>query len=154
MRRYARAAVVLGLIVTFASLSWASAAHERNGLLAGEHTAMRKLVSGQPIPVGTPDGRGPLAAGLSSVPVGAAYVYGSERPDLFVTAGNFSADPGLFLYKWTGTGPNGEPVFGERRKVTEEGGHGVGTIFQTEDGVIHGLWLDGGALRHIKVTAR
>ena len=109
---------------------------------------MRKLVSGQPIPVGTPDGRGPLAAGLSSVPVGAAYVYGSERPDLFVTAGNFSADPGLFLYKWTGTGPNGEPVFGERRKVTVEGGHGVGTIFQTEDGVIHGLWLDGGALRH------
>src|SRR5690606_8941928 len=114
----------------------------------GDDVTMGTLTSGKPIPLGTGDGRGPLSAGLSSTPGGAAYVYGAEQPDLFVRAGKFSSEAGLFLYTWAGTGPIGEAVFGERTRVTVEGGEAHGTIFQTPDGAIHGLWLRNGELRH------
>src|SRR5690348_12027640 len=69
------------------------------------------------------DGHGPLSAGLSNYPLGAAFVY-AERgaggsPDIFVAAGRFSHEPGLFLYRWKATAKDGAPVFGERVEVRQ-----------------------------------
>jgi hypothetical protein len=102
---------------------------------------MNGLRSGQPIAVGTEGQVGPLALGLDQVPLGAARVYQSTQPDLFVYTGR-APQTGLFLYKWIGTGPSGEPIFGERERITVEGiTDGNGSIIQTADGVIHGVWL-------------
>jgi len=112
------------------------------------------LISGEPIPVGSPDRRGPLSAGLSSRPVGAAAVFGSAQPDLFVVAGRHSSRPGLYLYRWLATAPGGAPVFGERVRVDHPFGDMLASgkvhvaIVQTGDGVIHGVWLKGNELIH------
>lgn len=103
------------------------------------------------------DGRGALSAGLSNYPVGAARVFapaapdgGTARsPDLFVAAGRFSHEPGLFLYRWVATAADGAPVFGERIEVAQPGEGKVpptGTIFQTKSGTIYGFWLIKGAI--------
>jgi hypothetical protein len=105
------------------------------------------LVGGEPVVVGTADGRGPLATqAIQSVPVGAAFVFGSKQPDLFVATGKFGLETGLFLYRWSATSKDGVPVFGERLKVgfPVPGGYPPpGTIVQTSDGAIHGVWLAG-----------
>src|SRR5262245_47965035 len=71
------------------------------------------------------DGRGALSAGLSNYPLGAAYVYGTAEqgrsPDLFVAAGRFSHEPGLFLYRWVAASADGAPVFGARIEVRQPG---------------------------------
>lgn len=73
--------------------------------------------SGEPIPVGAADRRGPLGVGLTSFPVGYAFVSGAKRPDLFAAAGRLSNPTGLFLYPWKAQGADGEPVFGERIQI-------------------------------------
>jgi hypothetical protein len=106
------------------------------------------LVDGQ-VRIGG-DGRGALSGGLSNYPLGAAYVYATQEeranrsPDLFVAAGRFSREPGLFLYRWVGTSADGAPVFGDRVEIAQPGEGKVpptGTIFQTRSGVIYGFWL-------------
>lgn len=97
------------------------------------------------------DGRGALSAGLSNYPVGAVDVYGAagRSPDLFVAAGKFSREPGLFLYRWVANEATGAPVFGSRIAVAHPGEEKLpptGTVFQTSDGTIHGFWLVKGAL--------
>ncbi len=96
------------------------------------------------------DGRGPLSAGLSNYPLGTAFVHGPSTataprsPDLFVAAGRFSHQPGLFLYRWVATAADGAPVFGERIELRQPGEGKVpptGAIFQTRDGTIYGFWL-------------
>jgi hypothetical protein len=100
------------------------------------------LTSGESLVVGG-DGRGPLSAGLSNYPVGAAFVYGGTSPDLFVSAGRFSHQPGLFLYRWVATGAEGAPVFGPHVAVKHPGGQvpPTGAIFQARSGTIYGFWL-------------
>ncbi len=99
------------------------------------------------------DGRGPLSAGLSNHPLGAAFVHGTaggnRGPDLFVAAGRFSHEPGLFLYRWVATASDGAPVFGQREPIKYPTAAGVppaGTVFQTRDGTIFGFWLVRGAI--------
>jgi hypothetical protein len=99
------------------------------------------------------DGRGPLSAGLSNYPVGSAFVYGSSSsgrsPDIFVAAGRFSHEPGLFLYCWVGRSAEGAPVFGPRVELKQPGEGKIpptGTIFQTKNGVNYGFWLIKGAI--------
>lgn len=74
-------------------------------------------MSGEAIPVGTPDRRGPFSVGLTSFPVGYASVTGAARPDLFAVAGRLSFPTGMFVYPWKGEAANGVPVFGERIEI-------------------------------------
>ncbi len=101
------------------------------------------------------EARGPLSAGLSNYPIGAAFVHGDSTaaaprsPDLFVAAGRFSHEAGLFLYRWSETAPDGAPVFGSRIAVKHPGEDKVpptGAIFQTRSGVTFGFWLIKGAI--------
>ncbi|MDX9974587.1 MAG: VCBS repeat-containing protein [FCB group bacterium] len=116
------------------------------GALAGP------LVSGEPIVVGTADGRGPLAAqAIQSIPVGAAFVYGSAQPDLFVSTTKYGLETGLFLYRWVATAEGGVPVFGERKAVAfpfESNFPPMGSIVQTQDGAVHAVWVAGTTLVH------
>ena len=118
------------------------------------------LVSGERILLGDGSQAGPFAPGLQSSPVGRAYVFGHEEPDLFVVANLHSMypGPGLYLYEWTGRNDEGIPVFAPPRKVTVSmidpairGVHDtspsmIGCIFQTDNGEIHGWWLNGGEI--------
>jgi len=115
------------------------------------------MKSGERIPLGDGCQPGPFAPGLQSSPVGTAYVFGNEEPDLFVVANLHSLDPGpgLYLYEWKGRNEQGIPVFAAPQKVTLSlidptlrGIHDtspslIGSIFQTKDELIHGWWLDG-----------
>lgn len=76
-----------------------------------------KWRSGEPIPVGGGDRRGPLGVGLTSFPVGWAHVTGKLQPDLFALAGRLSFPTGLFLYPRAGTTAGGVPVFGPRVQI-------------------------------------
>ena len=113
------------------------------------------LKSGERIPVGDGSQSGPLAPGLQSSPVGRAYVFDHEEPDLFVMANKHSLQPGpgLYLFEWTGRNSKGTPVFAPPRKVTlsltnpslkalrgvsDTSPNLTGSIFQTDDGKIHG----------------
>ncbi len=78
------------------------------------------LPSGEPLRVGGVDGRGALAVGLSSRPVGVGRVSGAAQPDLFVIAGRFSHPTGLFLLPWRHETEDGTPVFGAPRKIATE----------------------------------
>jgi hypothetical protein len=107
------------------------------------------LESGKPIPLRTADGRGPLAAGLSSFPLAAANVFGSGQPDLFVMAGRFSFPPGLFLYRWVATATDGTPAFGERVQIRYPSSEPFTdcAIYQ-EGSLTYGLFLDKRELVH------
>ena len=119
-------------------------------LLTSMGAAKRPLESGQCIPVGTADGRGPLATdAIVSNAVGAAYVFDSAYPDLFVRTGTLGMRTGLFLYPWTDTAANGAPVFGKPRDVAhpfKDQSPPAGTIHQTSDAVIWAVWIEGTAL--------
>jgi len=115
------------------------------------------LKSGERIPIGEGSQPGPLAPGLQSSPVGRAYVFDHEEPDLFVITNLHSLHPGpgLYLFEWTGRNNEGAPVFAPPRKVTlslfDPSLKGIsdtsprlnGSIFQTDNGIIHGWWLNG-----------
>ena len=115
------------------------------------------LKSGERIQLGDGKQPGPFAPGLQSSPVGRAYVFGHEEPDLFVVANLHSMDPGpgLYLYEWKGRNYEGVPVFAPPRKVNVSmidpalrGVHDtspsmIGCIFETDDGEIHGWWING-----------
>ncbi len=111
-----------------------------------------ELVSGERLRVGG-DGRGPLSAGLSNYPLGTAFVFGpaaeGRQPDVFVAAGRFSHEPGLFLYRWSATAADGTPVFADRVGVRHPGDTKVpptGMIFQARSGVVYGFWLNKGTV--------
>jgi hypothetical protein len=98
------------------------------------------LISGEPIPVGTIERIGPMTSGgVWQTPLGYAYVFGKERPDLFVIHGDWY--PGLYLYPYKSTTQEGIPVFGDGIPVEPLFGKKPGTVFQDEDGIVHGLWL-------------
>jgi len=110
--------------------------------MAGDTIQARPLVSGEKIPVGTAKGIGPLSAGLRNSPVGAAYVYGSERPDLFLTTGRYGREPGLYLYRCVSIGEGGVSIFGDRVEVSEPfDGAPPTTVYQAADGRIFGVWI-------------
>ncbi len=125
-----------------------------------EKSESAPMKSGERISVGDGSQSGPLAPGLQSSPVGRAYVFDHEEPDLFVMANKHSLDPGpgLYLFEWTGRNNEGIPVFAPPRKVTlslinpslkalrgvsDTSPNLTGSIFQTDDGTIHGWWLSG-----------
>jgi len=103
--------------------------------------------SGQPIPLGTPDRRGPFSAGLTSFPIGWAKVTGAQQPDLFVIASRHSFPAGLYLYPWKATGAKGEPIYGERKQVKypfEGNTTFFGSVVEAQ-GEVWGFFLDSGS---------
>lgn len=106
-------------------------------------------VGGRPIPFETAGGRGPLALGLVTSPVGTASVYGGARPDLFVATWHHSVRPGLFLMRFAGTADGDAPVFADPQPVAHPGPKPEppsGYIFQTDDREIHGFWVVNGRI--------
>jgi hypothetical protein len=136
--RLGKIVVACGLVATSAT---ATAAANSAPWLRGD----RLVVGG--------DGRGPLSAGLSNHPLGAVFVHGAaggdRGADLFVAAGRFSHEPGLFLYRWVATAADGAPVFGARESIQYPTAAGVppaGAVFQARNGTIYGFWLVRGAI--------
>lgn len=88
---------------------------------------------------------GPLSTGLSNMPIGFAWLSeDSKFPDLFVAAGRFSAEPGLYRFSAQGESSQGIPIYGNKEKVSLPGADGVppaGALVQTADGVVYGYWL-------------
>jgi len=114
-------------------------------------------VSGERLALGG-DGRGPISAGLSTYPVGFAQLPGRALPTLFVVAGRFSHEPGLFAYDWH-TSAAGSHL-GARTRVRYpfdsddlRRAPPSGLIFQTRDGGIYGFWILDGALVRTRFDA-
>lgn len=99
-----------------------------------------------PLKLATPNGEGTLALPyLRNKMVGAAFVFGSEQPDLFISGNTRSSD--LFLFRWLRNSQTGVPVFDEPVQIKSYYTSN-GTVFQTNDGIIHGLWLNGDSIIH------
>jgi hypothetical protein len=93
----------------------------------------------KPLAVGTPDGRGPLAlVNLNHLVLGWARISGGRQPDLFVAG--YGGPQGVYLFRWVATNENGAPVFAEPREV-QCPLKDKGTVFQTADGEVQGLWI-------------
>ena len=136
LNKIVRLIVIIILLITNPAFS--------NQTVHSEVTGPGKpLVSGKPIPVGTTDKNGPLAfPGIQNQPVGTASVFDSKQPDLFLMGNRHG--PVLYLYKYLKTNSEGVPVFGNRIIVKTPFSvkrPPIGTIFQTADGIIHGIWL-------------
>jgi len=100
----------------------------------------------RPLKSAAPHGLGPAALPtLHHTVMGAVSVYGSASPDLFVYGNLRTA--GLMLFRWLRHSPDGVPIFAPAVPVSAPG-EGNGTIFATEDGRVHGLWIVKGDLVH------
>ena len=93
-----------------------------------------------------PDGIGPLSLPhLRHVILGSAFVYKGKYPDLFITGTGKTTE--LYLYKWLRNTENDVPIFDKPRKITSPYKL-KGTIFQTDNQVIHALWLKKDSVIH------
>ncbi len=109
------------------------------------------LSSGHPILVGGNGGVGPLASiGISATPIGSAFVFGGERPDIFVSSDRWY--PGFHLYRWVKDTAEGVPVFSQPMEVDvsalpqleeyEFQDHAVASyVWQGAAGKVYGLWV-------------
>jgi hypothetical protein len=135
----------LRLCALLPALIGAAAASASTGLVSGERLAMGG------------DGRGPVSAGLSTFPLGMAQLREGGPPVIFIVAGRFSREPGLFAHEWLGS--PGAPILGSRRLVrypanpTGPQAPPPGTIFQTRDGTVYGFWILDGALVRTRYDA-
>ncbi len=111
------------------------------------------LESGKVIPVSAPGGLGPLASpGVVSYPLGVAQVLGTDQPEIFIRTTKYGVDPGLYMYPAAGYTTDGVPIFEPPIKVgypfPEATYPPQGTVFKTEDGKVHALWVHGKELIH------
>jgi len=87
-----------------------------------------------------PNGRGPLAlVNLNHHVLGHARVFDGRQPDLFVAG--YGGPQAVHLFKWVDTAADGAPVFAEP-VVVKCAFKDKGTVFQRQDGMILGLWID------------
>ena len=140
--------LVTKFILVFICLKSASPVAAQDGKTG---TIDVSMASGQPLLVGGNDGIGPLASiGISSTPLGSAYIFGGERPDIFVSSDRWY--PGFHLYRWVRDTPDGIPVFSQPMEVDVSElpkledhslqDHAVASyIFQTPDGAVFGIWV-------------
>lgn len=92
-----------------------------------------------PLPSSATEGQGPLALpNLNHHVLGAARVDADEFADLFVSG--HGGPQQVYLFRRAGTSAEGSPVFAPPQAVQCEF-KDRGTIFETQDGQIHGLWL-------------
>ncbi|MDZ4402872.1 VCBS repeat-containing protein [Prosthecobacter sp.] len=91
------------------------------------------------LPSAAPKGRGPLAlVNLNHHVLGHANVFGGKEPDLFVAG--YGGPQAVHLFRWVETAENGAPVFAEP-VVVKCAFKDKGSVFQTKDGTITGLWI-------------
>jgi hypothetical protein len=116
-------------------------------LLAGICLAEPHLPPGtMPLPSAAEKGRGPLAlVNLNHHVLGACFVYGSKFPDLFVAG--YGGAQAVHLFRWVDIADTGAPVFAQPVELKCPF-KDKGTVFQTKDGSIQGLWIDKEALVH------
>jgi len=91
---------------------------------------------------GEPDGIGPFAPiSVHDFPLGRAFVYGADSPDLFILTGRWTnLSPGVYLYKYL-TRKQGVPVFAEPVQVRMPADvTGKGVIFQQKKDDVFGIW--------------
>jgi hypothetical protein len=94
-----------------------------------------------PLPSAAPHGLGPISLpGLSHTVVGTASVFKSVRPDLFVMTRGRAA--GLYLVRFLRSGTDDAPIFAPPQQIRSPFADGRGTIFETSDATIIGLWLE------------
>ena len=99
-----------------------------------------------PLPSAAEGGRGPLAlVNLNHHVLGAAKVHGGQFPDLFLAG--FGGPQKVHLFRWVDTAKSGAPVFAQPVEV-KCGFKDKGTVFQAQDGGIHGLWISKAELVH------
>lgn len=99
-----------------------------------------------PLKSAAPDGVGPLALPyLRNVVLGSAYVSDRTEPDLFVAGAGRTT--GLYLCRWVRNSEEGTPVFDEPVRIRSPYSL-KGTVLQTSDGTVHGLWLDNDRIVH------
>ncbi len=92
-----------------------------------------------PLPSAAKDGRGPLAlVNLTHHVLGSAFVHGGKSPDLFVAG--FGGPQMVHLFRWVDTAQTGAPVFAQPVELKCPF-KDKGTVFQTPDGAVHGLWI-------------
>lgn len=101
------------------------------------------LVSGKPLPNGTPGGIGQLALPFyNGYNMGTADVNGDGTTDLFLQGSNFGGR-GIYLYTFRQYNTGGVPVFSEAERIEapfEDKGKNRGIVFQDNDGTIYGIW--------------
>jgi len=91
------------------------------------------------LPSAAEKGRGPLAlVNLNHHVLGHARVFGGKEPDLFVAG--YGGPQAVHLFRWVDTAENGAPVFAEP-VVVKCAFKDKGSVFQTKDGTITGLWI-------------
>lgn len=101
------------------------------------------LVSGSPVPVGTPEQTGPASIGLNNRPLGTIRTE-RARPDLVVDTGSHSPNHGLYLLPYLQDAPDGSPVFEQaiRLEAPRKGRNAPpAAIWQSASGTTHGFWL-------------
>jgi hypothetical protein len=98
----------------------------------------------KPLPSSAPNGRGPLAlVNLNHHVLGHARLFGGEQPDLFVAG--YGGPQAVHLFRWVATDSSGAPVFA-KPVVVECPFKDKGSVFQTKDGKVLGLWIAKGEL--------
>jgi hypothetical protein len=99
-----------------------------------------------PLKSAAQNGEGPLSLPyLRNELMGCAFVFGSKQPDLFVCGNTRTSD--LYLLKWLRNNQDGVPVFGSPIPI-KSFFTSKGTVFQTKNGLIHGLWLKKDSVVH------
>lgn len=99
-----------------------------------------------PLKSGAPAGVGPLQVPYNqNVAVGAASVFGGERPDLFVRGQAHSR--ALYLFKYLRDDPQGAPIFAPAMPV-ESPYEDRDFVFQTPDGVVHIFGIEKNEIGH------
>lgn len=99
-----------------------------------------------PLKSANPGGLGPLSVhNVSNLPLGSAYVFGSDKPDIFVIGRG--GVKGVYLFKWLRDSPDGVPIFARPIPISSAFSE-RGTIIQTPDGEIHAIWFSDGNLIH------
>ncbi|TDU81909.1 VCBS repeat protein [Prosthecobacter fusiformis] len=93
----------------------------------------------RPLASAAKNGRGPLALdNLHHHLLGSSFVYNSKGADLFL-AGSGGVQV-MYLCRWVDTAENGAPVFAPPVPVKCPFIRGI--VFQSADGLTHGLWID------------
>lgn len=99
-----------------------------------------------PLKSGAPAGVGPLQVPYNqNVAVGAAYVFGGARPDLFIRGQSHAR--AMYLFKYLRDDPQGAPVFAPGLPVVSPY-EDRDFIFQTKDGTVHIFGIDKGEVGH------
>jgi len=134
VKTFFKISLSFGLIPTMFAVSFLSpVAYARENYYPDLSTALT---------TGEPDGIGPFAPiSVHDFPLGRAFVYGGDSPDLFILSGRWTnLTPGIYLYKYI-TRKEGVPVFGEPVYVQRPSGiSGRCMIYQNEKDNIFAIW--------------